>query len=71
MSKYCFGVDLGGTTVKIGLFDPEGTVIEKWEIPTIKTDSGSRIRPHLYHSLPQKRWANSQVSRFWQERFVR
>ena len=29
MAKYCFGVDLGGTSVKLGLFDPEGTVLEK------------------------------------------
>ena len=54
MSKYCFGVDLGGTTVKIGLFDPEGTVIEKWEIPTIKTDSGSRILPDIARSVLDK-----------------
>ena len=43
MGKYCFGVDLGGTTVKIGLFDTEGTVLDKWEIPTRKEDSGSKI----------------------------
>ena len=36
MGKYCFGVDLGGTTVKIGLFDTEGNVLVKWEIPTRK-----------------------------------
>ena len=28
MSKYCFGVDVGGTTVKMGLFDLEGNVQE-------------------------------------------
>ena len=32
MSKYCFGVDVGGTTVKLGLFDLEGNVQDKWEI---------------------------------------
>ncbi len=47
MSKYCFGVDLGGTTVKIGLFDPEGTVLEKWEIPTRKENNGSNILPDI------------------------
>lgn len=47
MSKYCFGVDLGGTTVKIGLFDTEGTVLDKWEIPTRKEDSGSKILPDI------------------------
>lgn len=33
---YCFGVDLGGTFIKMGLFDMEGSLIEKWEIPTVK-----------------------------------
>lgn len=47
MSQYCFGVDLGGTTVKIGLFDPEGTVLEKWEIPTRKENNGSNILPDI------------------------
>lgn len=47
MNKYCFGVDLGGTTVKIGLFDPEGTVLEKWEIPTRKDDNGNNILPDI------------------------
>lgn len=47
MNQYCFGVDLGGTTVKIGLFDPEGTVLEKWEIPTRKDDNGNNILPDI------------------------
>ncbi len=47
MNQYCFGVDLGGTTVKIGLFDPEGTVLEKWEIPTRKEDNGNNILPDI------------------------
>lgn len=38
--EYCFGVDIGGTTVKMGLFSGEGELLEKWEIPTKKgTDS--------------------------------
>jgi len=47
MNQYCFGVDLGGTTVKIGLFDPEGSVLEKWEIPTRKDDNGNNILPDI------------------------
>lgn len=47
MNQYCFGVDLGGTTVKIGLFNPEGTVLEKWEIPTRKDDNGNHILPDI------------------------
>ena len=29
--KYCFGVDIGGTTVKLGLFTTEGEIVDKWE----------------------------------------
>ncbi|WP_296056258.1 ROK family glucokinase [uncultured Holdemanella sp.] len=41
--KYGFGVDIGGTTIKIGLFSKDGELIEKWEIPTNKTDNGKHI----------------------------
>ena len=34
MKKYCFGVDVGGTTVKVGLFTVEGQLLDKWEIIT-------------------------------------
>ena len=34
MKKYAFGADIGGTTVKLGLFTTEGELLEKWEIPT-------------------------------------
>jgi len=54
MVKYCFGVDLGGTSVKLGLFDPEGTVLEKWEIPTRKDESGSKILPDIAKSILDK-----------------
>ena len=37
--KYGFGVDIGGTTIKIGLFSVDGDLIEKWEIPKNKTDN--------------------------------
>ena len=33
MDRYAFGVDVGGTTVKLGLFDGEGSVLDKWEDP--------------------------------------
>lgn len=54
MAKYCFGVDLGGTSVKLGLFDPEGTVLEKWEIPTRKDEGGSKILPDIAKSILDK-----------------
>ena len=52
--KYAFGVDVGGTTVKIGLFDKEGCVLDKWEIPTNKENDGASILPDVAKSLQQK-----------------
>lgn len=54
MSKCIFGVDLGGTTVKLGLFDPEGKVLEKWEIITRKEDSGKLILPDIADAVKGK-----------------
>ncbi|MBE5865355.1 MAG: ROK family glucokinase [Lachnospiraceae bacterium] len=54
MSKYAFGVDIGGTTVKIGLFDKDGCVLDKWEIPTVKDNEGAAILPDVAESLRAK-----------------
>ncbi len=51
MSKYCFGVDVGGTTVKLGLFNKDGDLLEKWEIPTVTQDDGKRILPDIAQSI--------------------
>ena len=49
--KYGFGIDLGGTTVKLAFFDREGTLLHKWEIPTNKEDDGKRILPDIAASV--------------------
>ncbi len=49
--RYGFGVDLGGTTVKIAYFDETGKMLQKWEIPTVTEDSGSRILPDIAASI--------------------
>lgn len=54
MSKYAFGVDIGGTTVKMGLFDREGCVLDKWEIPTVKENEGASILPDVAESIRGK-----------------
>ncbi|MCR5128779.1 MAG: ROK family glucokinase [Lachnospiraceae bacterium] len=54
MAKVIFGVDLGGTTVKMGYFDTEGNVKDKWEIPTRKENNGSRILPDIAESIKKK-----------------
>ncbi len=43
MKKYGFGVDIGGTTCKIGLFDMSGVILEKWEIKTNTENQGAAI----------------------------
>lgn len=52
--KYCFGVDIGGTTVKIGLFQTDGTIVDKWEIKTNTENHGSAILPDVAQSLKDK-----------------
>lgn len=52
--NYCFGVDVGGTTVKIGLFQTDGTIVDKWEIKTRTENGGEAILPDIAKSLEQK-----------------
>lgn len=52
--KYCFGADIGGTTVKIGLFTTEGELLEKWEIKTRTENHGEAILPDVAESLQNK-----------------
>ena len=49
--KYGFGVDLGGTTVKIAYFDENGRMLDKWEIPTVTENDGERILPDIAASV--------------------
>ena len=49
--KYGFGVDLGGTTVKLAFFNDEGTMLNKWEIPTVTVEGGSHILPDIAASI--------------------
>ncbi|MDF2511024.1 MAG: hypothetical protein K0S04_890 [Herbinix sp.] len=43
MEKVCFGIDIGGTAVKVGLFDTTGNLISKWDFETIRTGNGKDI----------------------------
>lgn len=58
--KYGFGIDVGGTTVKLGFFDENGSLLQKWEIPTRTQNGGESILPDIstaineclaYHSI--------------------
>ena len=48
---YGFGVDLGGTTVKLAFFQEDGSLVSKWEIPTNTTDNGAQILPDIASSV--------------------
>lgn len=54
MGKYAFGVDVGGTTVKMGLFDCGGNLLDKWEIPTRREDNGAFVLPDIAESIRKK-----------------
>ena len=59
MGKKVFGVDIGGTTVKMGLFSDQGDLEEKWEIPTRTEDKGKNILPDIAASIKEKMEAHS------------
>jgi 8-oxo-dGTP pyrophosphatase MutT (NUDIX family) len=52
--RYCFGIDIGGTTVKLGLFQIDGTLMDKWEVITRTTDGGEAILPDIAESIQSK-----------------
>ena len=54
MGQRCIGIDIGGTTVKIGVFTIEGSLIEKWEIPTRIEEDGKYILGDIAESIKGK-----------------
>ncbi|MGN1196869.1 MAG: ROK family glucokinase [Acetatifactor sp.] len=54
MKRYCFGVDVGGTTIKMGLFTVEGELLEKWEIPTRTENQSEAVLPDVAAAVKGK-----------------
>lgn len=54
MAKYVFGIDVGGTTVKCGLFSQNGRLEEKWEIHTRIGNEGEKILPDIADTIQKK-----------------
>lgn len=52
--QYGFGIDVGGTTCKMGLFDKEGVLVEKWEIPTNKENNGENVLSDIARAVEDK-----------------
>ena len=51
MGKKCIGVDVGGTSVKLGIFDVDGVLLKKWEIPTRKEEQGKYVLDDIGASI--------------------
>lgn len=54
MKKYAFGVDIGGTTCKIGFFETSGTMLDKWEIKTNTENNGEMILSDVAKAVDNK-----------------
>lgn len=54
MEKYCFGIDVGGTTVKCALFSEDGSIVDKWEIKTRTENQGEMILPDVAKTVLEK-----------------
>ncbi|MCD8090240.1 MAG: ROK family glucokinase [Clostridiales bacterium] len=52
--SYVIGVDLGGTAVKMGLFNDSGELIEKWSIPTDRSNNGANILSDIAKNIKTK-----------------
>lgn len=52
--RYCFGIDIGGTTVKMGLFQEDGKLLDKWEIITRTENQGEAILPDIAEAVKAK-----------------
>lgn len=51
MNNYYFGVDVGGTAIKFGVFDADGTLLDKWEIATDRSDNAAHILPSVANEI--------------------
>lgn len=54
MGTKCIGVDVGGTSVKVGLFETTGELLDKWEVPTRKEENGKYILEDVAASIKEK-----------------
>ena len=54
MKKYGFGVDIGGTTIKMGFFEADGTLLDKWEVKTNTENGGANILSDIAKAIDNK-----------------
>ncbi len=69
--KKCIGIDVGGTSVKIGLFETDGTLLFKWEVPTRKEEGGRYILEDVAASIREVlREKEIHFLTFWEQDLV-
>lgn len=56
------GIDIGGTTVKIAFIHQDGSILDKWEITTNKTDGGKYILDDIASSINERKLAHEGLS---------
>ena len=54
MGMKCIGVDVGGTSVKLGIFETTGELVDKWEVTTRKEEGGRHILADVAASIREK-----------------
>ena len=52
--NYVFGIDVGGTMIKLGLFTQDGELVEKWSIETCLSDDDESILRDIWAAVSQK-----------------
>ena len=51
--RYGFGIDVGGTTIKLAFLDEDGNMKDKWEIPTRTEEGGKNVLPDIAASVKE------------------
>lgn len=62
MKDICFGVDVGGTTVKMGLFNTDGTLLHSFEIVTRKEEAGKYVIGDIAEAI-EKTLKDKEISK--------
>jgi len=54
MRRYNLGIDIGGTSIKIGLFDLDDNLLDSWNLPTNKSSFGEYILHEIAEVINSK-----------------
>lgn len=54
MLNKVMGIDIGGTSIKMALFDTMGTMLDRWQIPTNRENAGENIPDEIVNSIKER-----------------